>query len=184
MAELSVRYATALFELSRDGGTLGECLKQAVVVRDALSAKECRSIIEHPQISGAEKRVFLDNVFAEGLNGHLNNFLSLLISKNRESIMTSALTTFIDMGNRVSGKTDAEVVSAVALDEGQIAVLKAKLEKKLGKTVDITTQVDPSLIGGLYVYADGHYMDHSIKKQLKDVRSNLKHGEWLDGPQA
>jgi F-type H+-transporting ATPase subunit delta len=175
MAELDVRYATALFDLTREKGTLAECLTQAAVVRDALSTADCRSIIEHPLISGAQKRQFLDNAFGGGLNEHLNGFLSLLISKNRESIMASALATFIEMGNRVSGKTDAEVVSAAELSEAQIMALKATLEQKLNKRVDINCQVDPALIGGLYVFADGHIMDHTVKKQLKDIRHSLRH---------
>jgi len=174
MAELSTRYATALFELTQESGTLGQCLEQAVIVRDTLKTEECRSILEHPHISGSEKSVFLGEVFAGGISDQLSGFLNLLISKNRENIMSSALSVFIDMANSVSGRTEANVVSATALDENQISALKSALSKKLGKQIDLTLQIDPSLIGGLYVYADGHYMDCTVKKHLNDMKKSVK----------
>jgi F-type H+-transporting ATPase subunit delta len=170
MAELSTSYATALFELTQESGTLEQCLEQAVVVRDALAGSECRSILEHPHISGSEKSAFLDKVFAGKIDQRLNDFLKLLIKKNRESIMPSALTVFINMGKRISGLAEANVVSAEELDNAQVTALKGTLSKKLGKQVELTLQVDPSLIGGLYIYADGHYMDYTIKKQLIDMK--------------
>lgn len=176
MAELDVRYATALFNFTQESGTLQECLEEALIVRDALQTDECRSILEHPHISGSEKSMFLDQIFSGGVNEQLNGFLNLLISKNREKIMASTLTTFIDMGNRVSGKVEANVVSAAKLDKNQVSALQSMLSKKLGKQIDITLQVDPSLIGGLYIFADGHYMDCTIKKQLSDMNKMLKAG--------
>ena len=174
MAELDVRYATALFELTQESGTLSQCLEQAPIVRDALVTDECRSIMEHPLISGSEKSAFLGEAFADGINDQLSSFLNLLISKNREGIMAPALTKFIDMGNRASGKVEASVVSAAELDENQVSAIKSVLTKKIGKRIDLTLQVDPSLIGGLYIYADGHFMDCTIKNQLNEMKNSVK----------
>ena len=184
MAELDARYARALFDLSRENGTLAKCIEHAAIVRDALQTDECRSIMEHPHISASEKSKFLDSVFAGGINSLLNDFLNLLISKNRQNIMVAALNSFIEMGKQVSGKVRAECVSAAKLDKNQISTLQTKLSKKLHKQVDLSVKVDPALIGGLYIYADGHYMDFTVKKRLNDMKNFVKSGEWLDGPQA
>jgi len=155
---------------------LDSCFEQAVLARDVLMTDDCRNFLEHPQISGLEKRTFIKDAFSGSLNEHLNGFLCLLISKNRERIMASALTGFIDMVNRFKGRTEANVVSAAELDENQISALRDVLSKKLGKQVDVTVRVDPSLIGGLAIYVDGYYANHTIKERLSRMKYSIKSG--------
>ena len=172
MAELSLRYAASLFDLSLESGTLDQCLAQAATVRDVLQTGECRSIMEHPHISGIEKRSFLSAVTGNG-NDLLNRFLHLLIAKHRETVMISALDEFIRLGNSYYGITEASVVSAFALDEQRIAALKDLLSRKLGKQVDISLRVDPTLIGGFFFCVDGFYVDCSVKSQLNRMKKSV-----------
>ena len=174
MAQLNARYATALFELSLENGILDECFEQAVVVHDALKTDDCRKIMEHPHISGDEKRAFLHEVFSGVLNQHLNGFLHLLIAKNREGIMPSSLSAFIEMTDSFKGRAKASVVSAAPLDDNQASALQGTLSKKMGKQVEVSWKVDPSLIGGLYIYADGCYINRTIKEQLSEMKKSIK----------
>jgi F-type H+-transporting ATPase subunit delta len=176
MAELNVRYATALFDLSIENGALDESFEQAVVVRDILKSDECRKLMEHPHISASEKRSFLQDAFSGGLNKHINGFLSLLITKNREVIMAPALEEFINSVNRFRGRAEAIIVSASELNESQVTALKDLLSKKLNKHVDVELRVDPSLIGGFYIHADGFYMNRSLKAQLIEMKNSIRNG--------
>ena len=173
MAELNTRYATALFELSLENDNLDECFEQALVVRDILKTDDCRRVMEHPHISGDEKRAFLHEAFSGGLNQNLNGFLHLLIAKNRESIMYSSLSEFIDMTDSFKGRAKAGVVSAVELDDNQVAALQSTLSRKMGKQVEMSLKVDPSLIGGLYIHADGCYINRTIKEQLIEMKKSI-----------
>jgi len=174
MAELSARYATALFELSLESDNVDECFEQATLAFDALKTNESRSVMEHPHISSEEKRSFLHEIFSGGLNQQLSGFLHLLIAKNRESIIPSALERFIHMVDSFKGRTKANVVSALKLDEHQVLSLQNTLSKKMGKQVEMNLEVDPSLIGGLYIYADGCYINRTIKEQLDDMKKSIK----------
>jgi len=174
MAELSARYATALFELSLENNNLDECFDQASVVYDVLGADECRRVLEHPHISNEEKCSFLHESFSGGLNQQLSSFLHLLISKNRESIMTSSLSAFIEMVDKFRGRAKASVTSAIKLDDGQMLALQDVLSKKMGKQVEMSLEVDPSLIGGLCIYADGCYINRTIREQLGEMKKSIK----------
>ncbi|MCL2580584.1 MAG: ATP synthase F1 subunit delta [Oscillospiraceae bacterium] len=184
MAGISSRYAAALFDLSRESGELDLCAQQAALVLDTLGTEQCRGIIEHPNISGEEKRIFLNSVFGGELHKHLDGFLRLMIVKNREAILVSALTQFIEMYNAFKGKTSASVISATPLDESQVTALKDLLAKKTGKQIDISLRVDPSLIGGLSVLADGFCLDNTVRTQLKEMKNSIMSGEGLDDSQA
>ena len=179
MAELSIRYASALFDLTVEDGTLNECLEQAVFTRDVLLNGECGRVMEHPYISDADKRGFLDDIFTLGeVNDNLTGFLYLMIARSCESLIVPALTAFVEMAElklRV-GKTMANVVSATELSEGQISAIKDALSKKLGKEVGFASKTDPSLIGGFYVHVEGRLMDRTVKKRLSDLRDHMKTG--------
>jgi len=176
MAELSVRYAASLFDLSVANGVLGDYLKQAVWVRDALQKDECRNIMEHPRLADDEKRQFLDGVFAGNIHDDLMGFLYMLSAEGRGDIIVPTLTAFINMGNLYTGKTVATVVSAFELSESQTQTLKKLLTEKLGKQVDIDSQVDTSVIGGFRINVDGCLIDHTVKKQLGDLVDSVKRG--------
>ena len=174
MAELSARYAVALFDLAEEDGALDEILGQAVSVRDVLLSDGCADAMKDPHISKKEKRRFIDDVFAGGLHNDLHGLLCLMIEKSHESLMTDAISKFIAMAEEHNGKTDAVVVSAAELDEKQISALKGLLSKKLSKQVEISQKVDASLIGGMYILVDGYLIDRTVKKQLDDLRDSIK----------
>jgi F-type H+-transporting ATPase subunit delta len=176
MAELSIRYGRALYGLAKQQANFDDALGQAVMVHDALSTAECRSILEHPHISKADKRAFLDKVFSGSLNTTLNDFLWLLIDKNRENIIADALAVFIDLGNRFKGLVQADITSAVQLSEAQLLALKNLLSKKLAKQVEVSLAVDPSLIGGITIAVDGRFIDRSIRTQLQDLKNSIEIG--------
>jgi F-type H+-transporting ATPase subunit delta len=183
MAQLSTRYATALFELAVEQGTLDVIFDQAAVVRDAFKDDECQKFINHPNIPKTEKYKFLDSmlakIFPNGLHTDFKGFLHLLITKSRENAIVSAIDGFIKMANNHKRLTTAKVVSAVPLSAAQVALLKSVLSQKIGKQVEIDAVVDASLIGGFYINVDGFQADRSVKNQLNDMKEFVVKQEGL-----
>lgn len=177
MAQLSNRYATAIFDLSIERDMLNENLDQAIFLRDALSGEECKTILTHPRISSKEKHTFFDNVFSEHISADLLGFLRLAVDKNREEFIVPALSSFIDMANDHIRRTTALVVSAVPLKAEQVSALAALLSKKTNKQVTIKQKVDPSIIGGLYIQVDGYFVDRTIKSRLQEIKVSLSEGD-------
>lgn len=174
MAELSVRYAKALFDLSMERGLLNEYLEQAAFLKDMLESENLMGIIRHPAISTAEKRGILSDALRGKIHDDLLGFLYLVIDKNRESFLIPALTEFIATGESYNRKTTANVVSAAELGQHQLAALKDMLSKKLNKQVEIQSQVDPSVLGGFYIHVDGYLIDRTVRKQLSDMKYAIK----------
>ena len=173
MARLSSRYATALFDLSIEGGKLNESLNQAIYLRDALKDERCQKLLTHPRISAAEKRSFFDDIFKQHINPDLLGFLHLTVDKNREAFIVPVLSDFINMGNDYLRKTTALVTSAVPLRSDQVSALAALLSKKTNKHVTIEQKIDPSIIGGLHIQVDGYFIDRTVKTRLQDIKVSL-----------
>ena len=174
MAKLSSLYASALFDLALESNAVDEYLSQAVLLRDALKDGECMRVFIHPHISAAEKRELFGKAFAGCINDNFLGFLYLVVDKNREAFFIPALNVLIGMIERHQRKATARVISAVALDESQVAELKKILAEKLNKSVEVSTKVDPSLIGGPYIYVDGYYIDRTVKTRLHDLTVQVK----------
>ena len=176
MAEVSVRYGVALYDLVMESGELDECLKQAHMVRDVLLKPESRQLMAHPHIPAEEKRYLMQSAFSGGLHDLLTGFVSLLIARNRAEFLADSLAEFIKLGNRAQGRIEARVVSAVELDDMQILAVRRLLSRKLGKEAEISLEVDPTLVGGFAIYVDGHCVDGTVKRRLRDMRDSIVKG--------
>jgi len=74
------------------------------------------------------------------------------------------------------GEVTAEVTSAIALTEPQMAALKETLKRQAGQNVVLQTKVDPSLLGGLVVKIGSRMVDSSLKTKLAGLSLALKAG--------
>ena len=81
----------------------------------------------------------------------VRNFLGLLAQKRRLGYLDGVIEGYRAMLARRRGEVTAEVVSAVPLAEGELAELRESVGRYAGRAVNLTTRVDPSLIGGLVV---------------------------------
>ena len=176
MERLSVLYASALFDLALESGAVDEFLDQAAFIRESLKGEDCRKILVHPHILASEKHEFFRKIFESRVRDDLLGFLFLAADKNREAFLLPALDALIDMIERHNNKITARVLSAVPYDASQAEALKELLSNKLRKQVELSIKVDPSLLGGPYIYADGYYIDWTIKKRLRDLTVHMKEG--------
>jgi F-type H+-transporting ATPase subunit delta len=176
VADLGIRYATALFEISQESGLMSEYLEQAQLVRDNLSIPEAQSILVHPRISSEEKIGFLTTAFGESVHQDFMGFMKLAVSKNREAFLLPALEKLIDMIKTHQRHTTARVVSAVPLTDAQAAQVEALLVKKLNKKVDITVLVDPAVIAGISIHVDGYFLDRTVRTMLQNMKDEMKDG--------
>jgi len=176
VADLRVRYANALFELSVERGLTSDYLEQAAFISSALAGDECQRIIRHPRISMAQKYAFLDGAFAGRIHDDLLGFMRLTVTKNREEFLAPAMDTLVEMIRRHHNFTTAKVVSAVELTPEQKNQLKVVLMRKIGKQVELNIEVDPSLMGGFRLHVDGYIFDRTVKRLLKDMKENIGKG--------
>ena len=174
MAQLSGRYAAALFDLALESGALASYREQAAFLSDTLQNDDCRRVIEHPHISGAGKKEFLSALFAGKVSDDLLGFLYLGVDKSREKFLVPGLRAFIARADEFTGRVDATALCAAPLDENQILALEKLLSQKLQKRVIVSVRVDPSVLGGVCIQADGYFLDMTVKKRLSDMKASLQ----------
>jgi F-type H+-transporting ATPase subunit delta len=67
----------------------------------------------------------------------------------------------------------AEVRTAVALTDDQQARLKAALENATGKSINLKTVVDPSVVGGVVATIGDTVIDDTVRTRIEQLKSRL-----------
>ncbi len=173
---LAKRYAKALFAIGKEDGkyeTYNESLQGVAglftstpEVEDALTNPLYPVDIREKVMAG-----IIGSIDAEKV---LGNFLTLLVQKKRAEIIPEIAEQFqimVDDDNNISHGT---VVSAVELDAGLQEKVQATLEKLTGKKVELTTSVDPLIIGGIIAKVGDLVLDGSIRTQLASLKDSIK----------
>lgn len=175
-ASLAGRYASALFDLASEAGTVTAVEADLDTLNDALrESAELRALIRNPEVS----RDALGRVL-EGIGATLNlsqltrNFLGVLAKNRRVVELPDVIRAFQSIAAAQRGEVTAEVASAHPLTDEQLSTLEQKLRAREGRTVKLKTRVDPDLLGGLVVTIGSKRIDSSIRSRLTTLAQAMK----------
>ena len=96
-----------------------------------------------------------------------------MIDNERLAALPEVARQFRQLANSVSGSFDALIQSAFPIGQGELAELVGTLEKRFGRKLEPTVEVDPSLIGGVRVVVDDEVLDTSVKARLEQMKMAL-----------
>lgn len=166
------RYASALFDLARDQGQLIEVEKDLTAFRTMLDESgDLRLMVRSPVISREEQGKALAALAGKvGLGATVSNFLGVVARSGRLFAVEDMIKAFRALAARDRGEVQAEVTSAIALDDAQIAQLEETLKAAVGKDVQLAMRVDPAILGGLVVKVGSRMVDSSIRTKLAGLR--------------
>lgn len=175
-ASLQGRYASALFDLASESGTVSAVESDLEKIGEAIKeSDDFASLIRNPQISREAAGKAMDAV-AEvlGLAPLTRNFMGVLAGNRRLNALPQIIRAFSAIAAAQRGEATAEVTSAHVLNDNQIEQLRRKLEVREGRNVKIKTSVDPELLGGLVVTIGSKRIDSSIRTRLNSLAQAMK----------
>jgi F-type H+-transporting ATPase subunit delta len=172
------RYVTALFDLANAAGQTDEI---GALLHDLqqiyhLHAK-LRNALADPRLSPAKKRSLLLALMGPHTPPLLERFADLLIEKHRLQVLHYAGVIFAQLQDEAAGIRHAVVRSALPLSEDQQFRLQDVLSKLLELQVVLTTQVDPTVIGGISVKVGDLLIDGSIQGRLQGLLGEFRRTE-------
>ena len=175
-ASLAGRYASALFELASEAGTVSAVESDLDRLDAALAeSADLRALTTNPEISRAAKGAAVEGVAALlGLSQLTQKFLAVLAENRRLSALKDMIRAFRAIAAAQRGEVTAEVTSAHALTDAQLDQLKQKLTQREGRTVKLSSKVNPDLLGGLVVTIGSRRIDGSIRSRLNSLAQAMK----------
>jgi F-type H+-transporting ATPase subunit delta len=175
-ANLAGRYATALFELARDEKKLDAVGASLASLKQALAdSAELRELTTSPVTTRDEARKAVGAVAgAMKLDPLTANFLGVLAQNRRLGQLGNIIRAFNLLSARHRGETEAEIVSARPLDDGQVEAIRTNLKTRLGRDIAVELSVDPAILGGLVVKVGSQMIDGSIRTKLNNLAQAMK----------
>lgn len=175
-ASLAGRYASALFDLASEAGTVTAVESDLDTLDRALAeSADLAALTTNPQIGRPAQGKAIEAVAASlGLSDLTRKFLGTLAGNGRLAKLGEMIRAFRTIAAAQRGEVTAEVTSAHALTDAQIDQLKTKLTQREGRTVKLSTKVDPDLLGGLVVTIGSKRIDGSIRTRLNSLAQAMK----------
>lgn len=171
---ISKRYATALFDIAKEQGAMDTFKEQATLIRNLFSTEsDYLAILGHPTVLIQEKIKMIEDAFSGQVADEFVGLLALVIKKERQAFIIEILDTFIEMAKTEAGIVQGTVISALPLKDEQLAQIKSNIEQKIGGTIELTTEVDKSLIGGMIIRVGDKVVDGSIRGQMETLKVQL-----------
>ncbi len=173
---IAQRYATAVFDLAREGDSLPALSNDVDALEAALAESgDFRDLISSPVYSRDDLGRAIAAIAAKmQLTPVVANVLGLMAQKRRLFVLPYMLRTLRDMLAEARGEITADVATAKKLSDAQRDALAEALKAKVGRDVKINQTVDETLIGGLVVKVGSKMIDTSIRSKLQALQNTMK----------
>jgi F-type H+-transporting ATPase subunit delta len=168
------RYAAALMNQALASGSLDTVSKELGGVATTLEGSPLLgAFLANPLVVRERKKAIMAQVFEKEVGKATMGFLSLLVDKRRIDSFAEVKTEFDRLVRAHKSIVSASATSAVPLTAAQVKALEKALEARTGKDIELTTSVDPSLMGGVLVRIGDTVLDGTVRGKLDRLREQL-----------
>ena len=166
-------YAEAVFELAKGSNALKPWSGMLALIAAVAADENMQRLAADPRVDrGRFRDLFLD-VCSKNLDEAGANFVRLLVENRRLNLMPEIVAQYETLKAEAEARIEATVVSAFALEPGQMKSLSEALKRRLGREVNITAQVDKTLLGGIVIRAGDLVIDGSVRGRLADLATHM-----------
>lgn len=171
----AARYAKALFDVAIAESTPEQVEKELVAFSDLVRTHEdLRQVLESPAIPAGRKAAIVAQLLdRQQPSGPVRKLLLLLAERDRLELLPDLVAVFHERVMEHLKVVQAEVTTAAPLPPDQAAQLQLRLGSMIGRTVTLTTKVDPAVIGGMVTRIGSTVYDGSVATQLAALRQRL-----------
>jgi F-type H+-transporting ATPase subunit delta len=168
-------YAKALFDIGLEEKSIGKIYDDLHAVHAAIRGMdaELRAFFNMPRFRRDEKRRILSLAFEGKVSRPVLGLLLVLVEKRREPLLDNVVKEFDQYRDRHEGRVHARVTTARKMDAGLVKELRAALERRTSKSVDLHENVDPEVLGGIRINLGDSVLDGTVRRGLQDMRRIL-----------
>ena len=173
MEEIAQVYARSLFEVASEAGKLDTVREQLGAFADALQdSRELQTFFFSPYFSTEEKKDGLGRTVT-GADETLTNFLEVLVENHRMPVIFRVRRDLDRLWQEANQLLPVQITSAVALDESVATRIGDEIGRQTGRRVQLTSTIDPDVIGGVVLRVGNSILDASIRTRLEALRKQV-----------
>jgi F-type H+-transporting ATPase subunit delta len=173
MEEIAQVYARSLFEVASEQDKLDVVKQQLDEFAGALHEnRQLAVFFFSPYFSAEEKKSGLHKG-VEGADPAFMNFLEALIERHRMPAIFRIRTEFEVLYDKTNKLLPVQVTSAIELDQATIESLGKRIGEQTGNEIELSSNVDPEILGGIVLRVGNFIMDASIRTRLEQLRREV-----------
>jgi F-type H+-transporting ATPase subunit delta len=173
MEEIAEVYARALFEAATDDDVLDRVHDEVGQFADALDDdRNLQVFLFSPYFSSEEKKDGIRRIVSDA-DERLLNFLELLAERHRMPALFRIRRIFDDLWAEENKLLPVTVTSATELDAGLVEEIGKRIEEQTGRRVELSSNVDPDVLGGLMVRVGNMVLDATVRNRLEQLRKQV-----------
>jgi len=171
--EIAQVYSRALFEVATERDSLDEIHDQLGAFTKAVDEnRPLQQFFFSPYFSATEKKEGLHRA-VQGANPAFVNFLEALIERHRMPAIFRIRAEFESLWDEARKLLPVRITSAITLDGDTVKSLGERIGKQVDRQVEVSTVVDPAILGGVVLQVGNVILDASIKNRLEQLRKQV-----------
>ena len=171
IATIARPYAEALYKAA--GGDAAALVAPLAALAAVAGDAELRQFADNPKVEPGQVNDLVLAVVGSAVDTRLANLLRTAIDNGRLEALPEIATQFRALVNEQSGTSDAVIYSAFAIEADALPAVVQMLEKRFGRRLAATVELDPGLIGGIRVVVGDEVLDTSVKARLEQMKFAL-----------
>lgn len=173
-SKISVRYAKALLQTAIEQGCDTAVRNDMAAILDCINvSNEFKAILESPVITDSKKVDIFNELFSKIFQKLTFDFFKVLVKNKRENFLKIICLDYLEFYAKHKNIRRVKLTSAIAASADVQARVK-EIAAANGSSVELSTEVNPDIIGGLIVQIDDKVYDASVRTQLARIKENLK----------
>lgn len=168
---IASRYSKSLIELGLQYNNLNEIYNDMISFKLALQNRDLLLMMRSPIVKSDKKQQVINAIFNNDLQKITYGFINLILKKGREKYLPQIVNEFVKQYNFLKKSITATVITAQPVDDAFLEKVKSKFPT--GFTVQLSNEVDPSIIGGFVIKFGDTYYNASVAHHLKKIKSSF-----------
>jgi len=166
-------YAQAAFEQASEEKALTGWSKALSLLAAITSDEQMQALMRDPRVSSEQLQNLIIDLVGDALGKTSTNFVKILVESHRLPLCQEISQLFEEKKADAEKHASIHVTSAYEMDESEKKKIAEAMKKKLGRSVEVTAELDPVLIGGMVVKSGDMVIDLSIRGRLKTMANEF-----------
>ena len=179
MSAVARRYARAAVGAAREKGGAKDIEALSIGLKTFCellrTSRELFELLMNPALHDHQEATLRAVLVKLGLSAETVGLVRLLADRRRIDLIDDVVREVEAIADEGAGRVRAYVTSPMSLTEAQTARIAAALERRLGRSVVVSVDIDPELLGGLVCHVGDLTLDSSVRRQLVLLREQLGH---------
>ena len=170
------RYAEAMFQIALKQNTVDRTLEDVKNIKQVFANRKLAYLLREPKVPTQRKEKALREAFTTRVLPTSLNLTLLVVQRELVDAMPNVANELETLVLNYRNEATAEVTTAAPLDQAQSNVVQQALEHSTGKSIIMTTRVDPNILGGVIARVGDQLIDSSVRYRLQALQRELLTG--------